>query len=50
MSGFDLWNAAKNSNVSLVKTYLDAGADVNCKNLNEVIRNNIGYCWTVLSS
>ena len=50
MSGSDLWDAAKNGNVSLVKIYLDAGADVNYKNPNEVIRNNIRYCWTVLSS
>jgi len=29
--------------INLVKEYLDAGVDVNCKNPNEVIRNNIGY-------
>ena len=45
-----LWNASRNGAVSLVKGYLDAGADVNYKNPNKVIRNNIGYCWTVLSS
>jgi len=45
MSGFDLWDAASNDDVSLVKIYLDAGADVNYKNPNEVIRNNIGYCF-----
>ena len=44
MSGFNLWDAAKNGDVSLVKIYLDAGANVNFKNPNEVIRNNIGYC------
>jgi len=45
-----LWNAAKNGDVSLVETCLEAGVDVNYKNPNEVIRNNIGYCWAVLSS
>ena len=50
MSSRNLWDAAKNGDVSLVKEYLEAGADVNYKNPNEVIRNNIGYCWTVLSS
>jgi len=49
MSSSNLYDAAKNGNVSLVKNYLDAGADANYKNPNEVIRNNIGYCWTVLS-
>ena len=50
MSGYNLWNAANNGDISLVKEYLDVGADANYKNPNEVIRNNIGYCWTVLSS
>jgi len=50
MSGFDLCDAVRNDDISLVKEYLAAGADVNYKNSNEVIRNNIGYCWTVLSS
>ena len=50
MWSFNLWDAAKNGDVSLVKIYLDAGANVNFKNPNEVIRNNIGYCWTFLSS
>ena len=50
MSSYNLWDAAKDGDISLVKEYLDAGADVNYKNPNEVIRNNIGYCWTVLSS
>jgi len=45
-----LWFAAKNGKVSLVENDLAAGVDVNHKNSNEVIRKNIGYCWTVLSS
>jgi len=50
MSSSNLWDAVRNGDVSLVKEYLDAGVDANYKNPNEVIRNNIGYCWTVLSS
>ena len=50
MSSYNLWHAARNGDVSLLKQYLDAGADVNYKSLNEVMKNNIGYCWTVLSS
>ena len=41
MSSYNLWDAAKNGDISLVNKYLDAGADVNYKNPNEVIRNNI---------
>jgi len=36
-----VWDAARNGDVSLMKKYLDAGADVNYKNSNEVARNNI---------
>ena len=37
-----LWNAAENGDVSLMENYLAAGTDVNYKNPNKVIRNNIG--------
>ena len=51
MSSYYLRDAAENGDVNLVKKYLDAGVDVNYKNPDvEVMRNNIGYCWTVLSS
>jgi len=34
------WDAARNGDASLVKNYLNAGADVNYKNPNKVVRNN----------
>ena len=42
MSSCNLWDAARNGDVSFVKDYLDAGANVNYINPNEVIGNNIG--------